>query len=65
MKKRSTFSILILLFLLVTIFYPLLIMLLRVEWETFPELLSSNAFKEAFNNSLSDEENPFDEDDSI
>ncbi len=52
MKKKSTFSILILLFLLVTIFYPLLTMLLRVEWETFPELLSSNAFKEAFNNSL-------------
>ena len=52
MPKKSKFSILILLFLLISIFYPLLVMLLRVEWSTFPDLLSSTAFKNAFNNSL-------------
>ena len=52
MQKKSKFSILIICFLLISIFYPLLTMLLRVKWETFPELLASNAFKSAFNNSL-------------
>ena len=52
MKKKSNFSYLILLFLLVSIFYPLLVMLLKVDWATFPELLLSEAFKNAFNNSL-------------
>jgi len=52
MQKKSKFSYLILLFLLVAVFYPLLTMLLKVEWSTFPELLASVAFKNAFNNSL-------------
>ena len=52
MQRKSKFSYLILLFLFVSVFYPLLIMLLRVEWSTFPDLLSSAAFKNAFNNSL-------------
>ena len=52
MKKRSRFSIFIFIFLLVSIFYPLFTMLLNVKWDTFLELLSSVAFKTAFNNSL-------------
>ena len=52
MKKNNHLSLLIFLFLLIAIFYPLVIMLAKVEWTTFPDLLSSNAFKTAFNNSL-------------
>lgn len=52
MKKHNRLSLLIFLFLLIAIFYPLVIMLAKVEWSTFPELLSSVAFKTAFNNSL-------------
>lgn len=52
MKKKNYFNLFIFLFLLVSILYPLITMLLKVEWNTFPELLSSNAFKNAFNNSL-------------
>ena len=35
MKKKSKISILIFIFLLVTVFYPLLEMLIRVEWSDF------------------------------
>ena len=52
MKKKNRLSIFIFLFLLISIFYPLLVMLLKVKWSTFPELLSSIAFKTAFSNSL-------------
>ena len=52
MKKRNKLSSFIFLFLLVSIFYPLLTMLLNVKWDTFGELLTSMAFKTAFNNSL-------------
>ena len=52
MKKKSKISILIFIFLLVTVFYPLLEMLMRVEWSDFGSLVSSFAFKEALSNSL-------------
>lgn len=52
MKRRSKLSIIILLFLLVSVFYPLLEMLIRVRWSTFGNLITSNAFKESFSNSL-------------
>ena len=52
MKKRSKISIFIFLFLLVTVFYPLLEMLIRVEWSTFGNLITSKAFKESLSNSL-------------
>ncbi len=51
MKKNKT-TIFILLFLVITIFYPLVTMLVNVEWNTFSELLKSNAFKSAFKNSV-------------
>lgn len=52
MKKSNRLSLLIFLFLIIAIFYPLLVMLIKVEWNTFPDLLASDAFKNAFNNSL-------------
>ncbi len=52
MPKKSRISIFILLFLLVSVAYPLVVMLKEVEWSNFPALLASFAFKEAFNNSL-------------
>lgn len=52
MKRRSKLSIIILIFLIVTVFYPLLMMLIRVQWSNFGNLISSASFKEAFNNSL-------------
>lgn len=52
MKKRSKLSIIILLFLIISVFYPLLEMLRRVEWSSFGSLVSSSAFKESLFNSL-------------
>ena len=52
MKKSKTTTIFILLFLIVSVFYPLLTMLLNVKWDTFSELLASKAFKTALSNSL-------------
>lgn len=52
MKKRSKLSILILIFLIVSVFYPLLEMLRRVEWSSFGTLISSVAFKESLLNSI-------------
>ena len=52
MKKRSKLSIIILLFLLIMVFYPLFEMLIRVEWSSFVPLVSSNAFRESLFNSL-------------
>ena len=52
MKKKSKISILIFIFLLVTVFYPLLEMLIRVQWSDFSSLVSSLSFKEALTNSL-------------
>ena len=51
MKKSKT-SIFILLFLVISIFYPLISMLVNVKWDTFSELLTSEAFKSALSNSL-------------
>lgn len=52
MKRKSKVSILVLVFLLITVFYPLVEMLLRVEWSNFGILVTSKAFKEALTNSL-------------
>ena len=52
MKKKSKLSILILLFLIISVFYPLLEMLRRVEWSSFGTLISSISFKESLLNSL-------------
>ena len=52
MKKGSKLSIIILLFLIISVFYPLLEMLIRVEWSSFGTLISSNAFRESLFNSL-------------
>lgn len=52
MKKNNKLKIFILLFLAITVFYPLLTMLCQVNWATFPNLIQSNAFKESLNNSL-------------
>ena len=52
MKKKSKVSILVLIFFLITVFYPLVGMLLRVEWSNFGSLITSKAFKEALTNSL-------------
>ena len=51
MKKGNKLSILILLFFIISVFYPLLEMLIRVEWSSFSSLISSNAFKESLLNS--------------
>lgn len=52
MKKKNKLSIIILLFLLVTVLYPLIEMLVRVNWQEFPNLISSTSFKEALTNSV-------------
>ena len=52
MKKRSKLSILILLFLIISVFYPLVEMLRRVDWSSFGSLIGSVAFKESLFNSL-------------
>ena len=52
MKKVNKLSIFILLFLIVSLFFPLAQMLIRVEWSEFTEILSSYAFAEALGNSL-------------
>jgi len=52
MKNKSKISILILIFLIISVFYPLFEMLRRVEWSSFGTLISSVAFKESLLNSL-------------
>ncbi|MBQ8192737.1 MAG: ABC transporter permease subunit [Bacilli bacterium] len=52
MKKRSKLSVFIFVFLLISVFYPLLQMLIKVEWQDFGKLVTSLSFKEAFTNSL-------------
>ena len=51
MKKNKT-TIFILLFLGITIFYPLVTMLVNVKWDTFSELLKSDMFKSSLSNSI-------------
>lgn len=50
--KKNKLSLFILLFLGITVFYPLIIMLLRVNWLDFPSLISSKSFREALRNSF-------------
>lgn len=52
MKNKSKLSIFIFAFFLIMVFYPLFMMLIRVEWSTFGDLISSNAFKESLSNSV-------------
>lgn len=52
MKKHNKITIIILLFLLITVFFPLLSMLYRIDWSDFSVLMKSIAFKEALTNSL-------------
>ncbi len=52
MKKFNKLSILIFLFIVVTVIYPLVVMLIRVDWNTFSSLIKSEFFREAINNSL-------------
>lgn len=52
MKKHNKLTIIILLFLLITVFFPLLSMLYRIDWSDFGTLMKSIAFKEALTNSL-------------
>lgn len=52
MKRKNSLNIFILIFLLVSVFYPLTQMLLKVEWSSFSKLVASTAFQEALGNSL-------------
>lgn len=52
MKKVNKLSIFILLFLIVSLFFPLIQMLVRVEWSEFSSILTSYSFAEALGNSL-------------
>lgn len=52
MKKYSKITIFILLFLIVSVFYPLVSMLTQVHWSEFSTVLLSSAFKEALTNSF-------------
>jgi len=52
MKRSNKLSIFIFLFLLISVFYPLVTMLIRVEWDTFLVLITSNSFKESLLNSI-------------
>lgn len=53
MKKKNKLSVIILLFFAIFVFYPLLKMLIMVEWSSFSSLVTSMAFKESLSNSLS------------
>ena len=52
MKKGNKLTMLILLFFLISVFFPLLEMLRIVKWSLFGTLVSSKAFKESLMNSL-------------
>ena len=52
MKKTNKLSIFILMFLMVFVFYPLIMMLVRVRWSEFGTLITSSSFKESLGNSL-------------
>ena len=51
-KKFSSLNLFILIFFIVSVFYPLVIMLAEVEWQNFSSLVTSDAFKESLFNSL-------------
>ena len=50
--KRKKINLLIIAILILFVFYPVLLMLINVKWNTFNSLITSNAFKEALFNSL-------------
>lgn len=52
MKKISKVNVFVFIFLLFFVFYPLVQMLVQVDWADFNEIINSLAFKEALNNSL-------------
>ena len=52
MKKFSKVSILIIIFLAVSVLFPIFNMLVNVKWDNFSTLVSSTAFTSALKNSL-------------
>lgn len=52
MKKKSKLSLLILLFLSISVLFPLIHMFLRIDWNDLSKLLNSPSFIEAFQNSI-------------
>lgn len=52
MKKNNKITIFIFIFLLVSFFFPLLEMLIRVDWSNFTDVITSHSFKSALFNSL-------------
>lgn len=53
MKKNIKLKVIIFVFLIVSVLYPLVNMILNISWEDFNELLSSKAFLVSLTNSLS------------
>ena len=52
MKKRTYVRFFLLLFLLCTIFYPLMRMVCKINWNDFSKLMSSLSFRKALGNSV-------------
>ena len=52
MKKNIKLKVLILIFLLISVLYPLVNMITNISWEDFNELISSKAFLSSLTNSL-------------
>ena len=52
MKKISKVNVFVFIFLLFFVFYPLVQMLVQVDWADFNEIINSLAFKEALNETL-------------
>lgn len=52
MKKKSKLGFFIFVFLGITVIYPLVMMLLKINWANFSNLIASASFKEALTNSL-------------
>lgn len=52
MRRKSKTKILIIIFLIITVLYPLIEMLVRVEWSDFGKLVTSHNFLESLTNSL-------------
>lgn len=52
MKKRSKLSLFILAFLIISVLFPLIEMLIKVDWNDFSSLIKSISFQEALKNSI-------------
>lgn len=52
MRKKSKTKIFIIIFLIIAVLYPLIEMLVRVEWSDFSKLVTSHNFIESLTNSL-------------